>query len=118
LLHEHFGEPVPEAPCGACDVCVDADTWLAERLSPRPLKAPAPKPEPDDPPAGQPAAADAEAPPFERGDWVRVGRHYGQVVRVDRRGNRWELLVESASDFKRRKVDPRRQQVERLENGG
>lgn len=118
LLHEHFGEPVPESPCGACDVCVDADTWRQERLTARPFTASAPPPERDDRADRQPAAADAESPPFERGDWVRVGRHYGQVVRVDRRGNRWELLVESVTDFKRRKVDPRRQQVERLENGG
>ena len=132
LLHEHFGEPAPPTSCGACDVCVDAEAWRTERLPTRPLEDPKPQAAPQSTAGPQPSAvhqspamreqrkacADAEAPPFERGDWVRVGRHYGQVVRVDRRGNRWELLVESASDFKRRKVDPRRQQVERLENGG
>jgi ATP-dependent DNA helicase RecQ len=122
LLHEHFGEPAPETPCGTCDVCVDAESWRHEHMPQRPQFAPRmdePRPAkiPTAPP-GPEVSEPVDAPPFERGDWVRVGHHFGQVVRVDRRGNRWELLVESASDFKRRKVDPRRQRVERLEGGG
>ena len=54
--------------------------------------------------------------PFQRGDWVRVrGRHLGQVVRVEGKGSRVQLTVESASDLRRRRVDPRRKKVEKLD---
>ena len=58
----------------------------------------------------------AEGPRFQRGDWVKVGRHLGQVVKVEGSGNRTRLVVESASDLKRRTVDPRRQRVRRVED--
>jgi hypothetical protein len=60
--------------------------------------------------------ADAVDAPFKRGDWVRVdGRHLGQVVRVDGRGDRVRLVVEDARDLRRRDIDPRRRRVQRLE---
>ena len=61
------------------------------------------------------ARADEEAP-FQRGDWVRIdGRHLGQVLRVEGKGSRVRLVVESAGDLRRRTVDPRKRKVERLE---
>lgn len=138
-LLEHFGEATPTEPCGACDVCCSADEWRSQHLPQRQLasagtgaKTSVPSEHQTAPDATgfgaiAPAGKDSErpdpkvsgsgepAPPFERGDWVRVGRHFGQVVRVDRRGSGWELLVESTNDFKRRKVNPARQRVERIE---
>ncbi len=52
---------------------------------------------------------------WERGDWVRIdGRHMGQIIRVEGEGRATRLIVESASDLRLRKVDPRRKRVERL----
>ena len=38
----------------------------------------------------------------------------GQVVRVEGEGQRVRLVVESAGDFRRRTVDPRRRRVRRI----
>ena len=46
-------------------------------------------------------------------DWVKVdGRHLGCVVRVEGSGRDLKLVVESASDLRRRTVNPRRKRVE------
>ena len=66
------------------------------------------------PAASAPLAADPDAP-FARGDWVEIdGRHLGQVVKVEGEGRRTRLVVESAGDFRRRTVDPRRKQVRKI----
>jgi ATP-dependent DNA helicase RecQ len=103
-LARHFGLPEPETPeCGACDRCADGDAWRAGRFGARPAK-----------PSGAEGAG-AGRPGYERGDWVRVdGRHMGQVVRVEGEGDRVRLVVESATDLKRRTVDPRKRRVELL----
>ena len=49
------------------------------------------------------------------GDDEIEGRHLGQVVRVEGRGRRIKLVVESVGDLRRRTVDPRRRRVERLD---
>ncbi|MFT5051605.1 MAG: ATP-dependent DNA helicase RecQ [Chlamydiales bacterium] len=104
-LAEHFETDAPTAPCGACDVCTRPDAWLAGHFeTQRPISA-----------ATAPGGADASCAaaagpsPIQRGDWVRVdGRHIGQVVRVDGTGSRARLLVESATDLRRRTVKPGR----------
>jgi len=107
----HFGLDVPEGECGACDVCCRPDEWIAERLTPRPVESEAPSDR-----SREGSAVDDERSSFERGDWVEVdGRHLGQVVKVEGSGRRVRLVVESAGDFRRRTVDPRRRRVEKLE---
>jgi ATP-dependent DNA helicase RecQ len=103
-LAQHFVLEEPSEPCGTCDVCADGEEWRAERFSARPQSE-----------SGIDERADEAG--FQRGDWVRVdGRHMGQVLRVDGEGKRQRLLVESASDFKRRKVNPGRQRVEKIDS--
>ncbi len=98
-LARHFGLDEPPGECGACDHCTNGDAWRAERFTPRERTPQEPK----------------EREPFERGDWVRVdGRHMGQIVRVDGEGDRVRLVVESASDMRRRTINPRKKRVERL----
>ena len=105
LLAEHFELDPPSEPCGACDHCTDAAPWRAQHMAPRSSAAPAAVRDPQ----GQDPVS------FRRGDWVRVGRHLGQVVKVEGSGKQLRLTVESASDLKRRRVDPGRQRVQRLD---
>ena len=107
-IARHFGLPIPEEPCGACDACADPAAWLSAGLHPRPARMPE---------AVREAPEPGEAP-FERGDWVRVGRRLGQVVRVEGSGRRLRLVVEDAADLRRRTIDPRRKRVIKLEAGG
>lgn len=102
-LERHFGLPESGGDCGACDACASTAAWLAERGTERPIRPPAPTP-------------GREKEPFQRGDWVRVdGRHLGHVVRVEGEGKGLRLIVESAGDFRQRRVNPRKQEVERVE---
>ncbi len=96
----HFElEPLSDS-CGACDVCMDAVAELEKQFTPRQTK---PTP--------------LRTAKFERGDWVRVdGRHIGQIVKVRGQGDRIKLIVESATDLRKREVDPRRQRVRKMEN--
>ncbi|MEM7306838.1 MAG: RecQ family ATP-dependent DNA helicase [Planctomycetota bacterium] len=107
-LAAHFDLDETETECGACDNCVDADRWRGERMAPREVA----------PRTGRASERSASAPEeaFERGDWVRVGRHLGQVVKVEGSGERVRLIVESASDLRRRKVNPRKQKVRKVED--
>jgi ATP-dependent DNA helicase RecQ len=121
LLAKHFGLKPPRhrgGRCGACDNCTSADAWRAEHLAerqPRRRSAPAERPRA----GGGTSAAESDAVgEFERGDWVRVGRHLGQVVKVESDRGRVRLVVESAGDLKRRTVDPRRQKVRKVEGAG
>ena len=93
---EHFGLEVPQAPCSACDVCTDANTWRSQFLPARAAHA----------------APQASTGLFARGQWVRVdGRHLGRIVRVEGEGRRTRLFVESADNLEVRSVDPRRARV-------
>ena len=134
LLAEHFGLEAEHG--GGCDNTEDAEQWRATHLAPRRRGAAnhagaaveggasAPvedAPAGDGPAGGGPAGggpADggaSDGAPFARGDWVEIdGRHLGQVVRVEGEGRRLRLVVESAGDFRRRTVDPRRKRVRRL----
>ena len=125
-LAHHFDLSAPTEPCGACDVCTSGVAWRQEHMTPRPCKAQASATQAahQEPKTVKPSRSnqvpEGEAPipakpRFERGDWVKIdGRHMGQVVRVDEDKGRVKLLVESASDMKRRTVDPRRQRVTKL----
>ena len=105
LLAEHFG--LEDAVGKGCDNTEDALAWREAHLERR-AAAPATAP------AAAPLAADPEAA-FARGDWVEIdGRHLGQVVKVEGEGRRTRLVVESAGDFRRRTVDPRRKQVRKI----
>ena len=103
-LARHFGldEPKEDSPpCGACDACADTQTWMSEKFEARPAKT---------------LQVERNAA-FQRGDWVRIdGRHLGHVVSVEGDGRSMRFIVESAGDFRRRKVDPRRSEVERVDN--
>ncbi|MFT4538420.1 MAG: ATP-dependent DNA helicase RecQ [Planctomycetota bacterium] len=115
LLAEHFELDGPTEACGACDVCTSAVEWLQAEFSGGRQEA--------SPQANQSSEMNAEAEAareavYQRGDWVRVDkRHIGQVVRVEGSGRRVRLMVESATDLRRRRVDPRRQRVEKLDRG-
>lgn len=117
-LARHFGLAEPAADCGTCDVCTEPEIWRGEHLVQRATKsvastAPDSTTQPDSP--TQPGDASAE---FQRGDWVRYGRRgMGQVLRVDGEGKSLRLLVEDVHSLKKRTIDPRRQEVERLESG-
>ena len=101
----------PRGRCGSCDACTKPERWREKHFEPRSQKK-ALKPTAS-------AAAAAGAADFKRGDWVRIdGRHLGHVVRVDGEGKRVKLIVESAGDFRRRTVDPRKKAVELLEADG
>ena len=123
LLAEHFELEGPQAACGACDVCAQGEPWLRAHFHGRAAgRRDAAGRAADDRTADDRAggrevhAPRPEAGAFRRGDWVRVDeRHIGQVVRVEGRGKRVQLWVESATDMQRRRVDPRRSRVERLE---
>ena len=107
-LSHHFDLSPPTEPCGACDVCTSGAEWREANFDQRPECGTPEQPTPDQP-------ADQEQVRYERGDWVKVdNRHMGQVVRVDEEKGRVKLIVESASDLKRRTVDPRRQRVKKL----
>jgi ATP-dependent DNA helicase RecQ len=98
----HFGLEAPQQACGACDVCTDALAWRAAHMTQRAVQA-------------RSSDADAEAPRWARGDWVRVNhRHLGQIVKVEGQGRRVRLIVESTTDLTRRTIDPRRDHVERV----
>ncbi|MGB0332563.1 MAG: RecQ family ATP-dependent DNA helicase, partial [Planctomycetota bacterium] len=104
LLAEHFG--LEDALGRGCDNTEDAVAWREAHLERR-AAAPATAP-------AAPLAADPEAT-FARGDWVEIdGRHLGQVVKVEGEGRRTRLVVESAGDFRRRTVDPRRKRVRKI----
>ena len=108
MLARHFALREPDTPCGACDVCAEADTWRGRSFTARAETRTTDEPER--------AAPRAEAnATWARGDWVRVGRSgLAQVVRVDGDGDRVTLVIEDARDLRRRTVDPRRQRVEKL----
>ena len=102
LLARHFGLEADGEGDGPCDHTADGSAFLARSFTPR-VSAP------------RPAAEARAGSEYRRGDWVRVdGRHLGQVLRVEGRGSRVRLVVESVGDLRRRTVDPRRQRVERL----
>ena len=125
LFGRHFGLEVAER-CGACDACVDPGVEL-ERRQGRGGRAPRGERSPGNAlpvtesraRGGQDPRAEGGQAPFQRGDWVRVGRRrqYGRVVRVEGTGARLRLVIESQADLRRRVVDPRRVTVERLETG-
>ncbi len=102
VIAEHFKlDEIPQS-CHACDACVDRDAHLTDHFTPRP--------------AGDVQTQVTRADHFHRGDWVRVdGRHIGQVIKVHKRGRDIELIVESAGDLRTRKVNIRRQTVEKIE---
>ena len=121
LIADHFELEGPSEPCGACDACTRTSDWIEGAFSPRPRKERKPAPETRDrsektaptDAGGQTKPSKAE---FQRGDWVRVdGRHLGHVVSVEGEGSRIKLVVESASDLRRRTVDPRRKRVEKIQ---
>jgi ATP-dependent DNA helicase RecQ len=128
-LNRHFGLPLEDETCGACDVCQNADEWRSARFEPRALgESGAQEGSGTSSTEGGPAPADqrpiqdeSEEPThsrdaFQRGDWVRIrGRGLGQVVRVDQQGGRVKLTIEDTHSLKRRTVDPSRVQVERIE---
>jgi ATP-dependent DNA helicase RecQ len=145
-LDRHFGLPQAEEPCGACDVCTAAPPWRGEAFRPRPVdqrrtQAPGAPGAPgaalspheasrsvegglEDAPAGDPAstgeargAGRGSEAPYQRGDWVSVGKGgLAQVLRVDGAGRDLRLVVEDARSLKRRTLDPRRVKVRRIEN--
>jgi len=104
LLARHFDLPEDGLDFG-CDNTADGAAWRAAHAGGRALA-----------PASAPAPRLDEDVPFQRGDWVRIdGQHLGQVLRVEGKGSRVRLVVESAGDLRRRTVDPRKRKVERLE---
>lgn len=118
-LARHFALSEPDAPCGTCDRCVRADAWRAEHLARRATATgSAPGASPTSAlPVGAPARAAASSrldDTFARGDWVRIGRHLGRVVRVEGTDARPILVVESIDDLQQRRIDPRRRPIERL----
>jgi ATP-dependent DNA helicase RecQ len=107
MLAKHFDLAIPREACGVCDACVDAVEWREANMPKRRAKGGAGKGKEKEP---------ERASDYQRGDWVQVGRHYGQVVKVEGSGKSLRLIVESTGDLKQRKVDPSRQRVRRVES--
>jgi len=103
-LARYFGLKPPKGRCRACDGCTSAGQWRATHFEPRAVAGP----------AETPFTADAGGD-FKRGDWVRVGRSLGQVVKVEGKGKSMRLTVESSTDLKQRTVRPDRQDVVKIE---
>ncbi len=102
LLAQHFGLTPEPAPCGACDICCDRAEWTSRAFAGRTFEV------------GEAPRREAG---FQRGDWVKVdGKHLGHIVSVEGEGRRVTLIVESAGDMRRRRVDPRKRRVEPLES--
>jgi ATP-dependent DNA helicase RecQ len=98
-IARHFDLAASPTPCGACDVCTESAAWRAAHLATRTSL-----------PLGEASTSE-----WRRGDWVRVdGRHLGQVVKVEGERARLRLIVESATDGRRRTLDPRRARIERI----
>ncbi len=123
-LAAHFGLEQPAANCGTCDVCTEASAWRGEHLTPRLIRVASQSSPQVEASAGattvasEPAITERTGVGFQRGDWVRFGqRGMGQVLRVDGTGKSLRLLVEDVHTLKRKKLDPTRQRVERLEDG-
>ena len=128
-IADHFELEGPDGPCGACDACTRTGDWVKASFAPRPATErggaqgrsrgnalPAAGKEGDAGKEGHDKIEDDPEAPFRRGDWVRIdGRHLGHVVRVEGDGKRIKLVVESATDLKRRTIDPRRKRVEKVE---
>jgi ATP-dependent DNA helicase RecQ len=105
-LHAHFGFDDFTDGCGSCDVCVDAELWLAGHFAaPRALPRRAPGPDAPD-----------ERAPVQRGDWIEVqGLGPCCVQRVHTDGGRLRADVEVASDLGTRSIDLRRRRWRRIE---
>jgi hypothetical protein len=104
-IHDHFGLPLANDSCGACDVCTDAASWQDAHL-------PAVRPLSRSPAA--PTAADRA--PLQRGDWIEVsGLGPCCVRRVHRRGRGWTADVERASDLGTTSIDLQRRRWQRIE---
>jgi hypothetical protein len=103
-LAQHFSSPVPDEPCSGCDVCADPGRYLTDKHRPRSRVES----------TGVQDRNEDRGSGFARGDWVEVGRHLGQVLRVEGRGARQILWVESLGDLKQRRVDPRKQRVRKV----
>ena len=126
LLAEHFGLEVDESLEFGCDHTADAQAHLSKHFTPRQPGSGGQRTAGGERASSQASAQSSpdESPEdrddgvgFRRGDWVRIdGRHFGQVIRVEGRGGRVKLVVESAGDLRRRTVDPRKQRVEHLDD--
>jgi len=130
LLARHFELQEPTEPCGACDACAQASGFLSEGIAPRQVERREPATRGSSTAGGEDVVSagardrslGSDGTPleqggggFQRGDWVKVdGRHVGQVLRVEGKPGRQQLLVESVSDLKRRRVDTRRQRVDHV----
>jgi len=103
MLAKHFDLPIPRKACGVCGACTDAAQWREANMPARRNR-------------GRKQQEPERIADYQRGDWVQVGRHYGQVVKVEGSGRSLRLIVESTGDLKQRKIDPSRQQVRRVES--
>ncbi|HLQ37469.1 MAG TPA: RecQ family zinc-binding domain-containing protein, partial [Planctomycetota bacterium] len=94
-IHAHFGFDDLADGCGACDLCVATDGWLATHLpAPRPLRR-----------GDQAPGTDR----LQRGDWIDV-QDLGlcAVLSVHELGESFRADVETASDLNKHTVDLRR----------
>ena len=109
-IHEHFGFDDVQGPCGACDVCADAEAWQRAHLpAARPFLRATPG-------AGDADTAPAGNAPVQRGDWLDVqGLGLCHVTRVHKRGSSWKADVERASDLTTHAVDLKKRRWQRAE---
>ena len=113
-LAEHFELDVDER-CHACDVCTGAEAFLdangfAAVAVPKRGVAPSAHAE------SNPALETARAFPFQRGDWVRYGRHgMGRIVSVAERGKQFEVTIEDASSLQHKRINPAKVALKPLE---
>ena len=63
-----------------------------------------------------PALETARAFPFQRGDWVRYGRHgMGRIVSVAERAKQFEVTIEDASSLQHKRINPAKVALKPLE---
>ena len=96
FFRHYFGLESEEEMCSACDVCVDAVGWLASHLPVRESSRKAPDL------AIERDAKGTRLP--RRGDFVRVGRAFAEVIGVDKRGRSAVVVVRMQEDGARRRI--------------
>lgn len=119
-LAEHFELDADER-CHACDVCTGADAFLdsngfAATAVPKLGAVPKRSAEKKSSPNVMPPTETARAFPFQRGDWVRYGRHgMGRIVSVAERGKQFEVTIEDASSLQHKRINPAKVSLRPLE---
>jgi len=106
-IEKYFGFDLATGNCGACDICVDGDSWLTEHLA-EDQRRRIPRRG-----ARAPVSSSGEV---SRGDWIQVKGHgLCAVKRVHKTKGRTTVDVERAKDLETRTFDLERVRWRRVD---